>query len=122
LAALSSPIVSGSYNTGVETSVQATLRRSLAAESEYRAVSLDHRFTCEGPLLRGFEREHWFADTELGLATDDQLLGPGRYWFRLHCGPLSRGDDLSIEANKGGVEVFTIDASRTIRRGPLQPH
>jgi hypothetical protein len=121
LVALSSPALSLLSNGSFERSVAATLRRLLAAENEYRAASPSHRFTCEGPLLPGFEHERWLAWTQLGLATPDHFQGPGGYWFTLRCGPLSRGDDLSIEASKGyGGDVFTIDASGTIRRGPLQ--
>jgi hypothetical protein len=36
----------------------------------------------------------------------------------LQCGPLSRGDDVSIRAYNGYGCEFTIDASGTILRGP----
>jgi hypothetical protein len=117
LAALSSPAVGLIYNRDVETSVQATLRR-LAAENGYRAASPAHRFTCDGPLLPRFEHERWFANTQLGLTTPDHFQGPGGYWFMLQCGPLSRGDDVSIRAYNGYGGGFTIDASGTILLGP----
>jgi hypothetical protein len=117
LASVSSPAVGLRYNRDVERSVQATLRRLLAAENGYRAASSTHRFTCDGPLLPRFEHEHWFADTQLGLTTRDHFQGPGDYWFMLQCDPLSRGDDVSIRAYNGHGE-FTIDASGTILRGP----
>jgi hypothetical protein len=118
LAAVSSPAVGFRHNRSVETSVQATLSRLLAAENGYRAASPAHRFTCDGPLLPSFEHEGWFADTQLGLTTPDHFQGPGGYWFRLQCGPLSRGDDVSIRAFNGRGGEFTIDGSGTILRGP----
>ena len=117
LAALSSPAVGLIYNRDVETSVQATLRRLLAAENGYRAASTAHRFTCDGPLLPRFEHERWFANTQLGLTTPDHFQGPGGYWFMLQCGRLSRGDDVSIRSYNGYGGGFTIDASGTILRG-----
>ena len=116
VAALSSPAFGLLYNRGIETSVQATLRRLLAAENEYRAASPSHRFTCEGPLLPRFEHERWFANAPLGLTTPDHFQGPGGYWFMLQCGALSRGDDVSIRAYNGYGGEFTIDASGIIQR------
>jgi hypothetical protein len=117
LAALSSPAVARIYYRDVETSVQATLRRLLAAENGYRAASQAHRFTCDGPLLPRFEHERWFANTQLGFTTPDHFQGPGGYWFMLQCGPLSRGDDVSIRAFNSYGGEFTIDASGAILRG-----
>ena len=123
LLALLSPGIGRAFNRRHEASAKDTLRRLLEAEQAYRATNPAHLYTCEGPQLRSFEAEHWYAWTQLGLTAKDHFEGAGHYWFTLRCGPLSRGDEVSIEARSGsGGDVLTIDSSGIIRSGLPQGH
>jgi hypothetical protein len=91
--AMLSPILSRAFELNTNDATMSTLKRLWQAETVY-AADHQHRFTCEGPLLPGFERERWFAWTQLGLTTKDHMQGRGRYWFTIRCGDPSRRSSL----------------------------
>jgi hypothetical protein len=76
LPALLSPAIGGVFNRRHEASAEDTLHRLLAAEEAYRAANPAHLYTCEGPQLPGFQAEHWYAWTQLGLTAKDHFVGP----------------------------------------------
>jgi hypothetical protein len=118
--AMLSPILSRAFELNTHTATVSTLKRLWQAETVY-AADHQHRFTCEGPLLPGFERERWFASTQLGLTTKDHMQGRGGYWFTVRCGDLSRGDHLYIDADPGpGGIVYCTDETGVIYSVPFK--
>ena len=117
--AILSPLLSRALAVSGESDATSTLKRLWQAETTYAAADPKHRFTCEGPLLRGFEHELWFAWTQLGLTAKDHM-GHGRYWFTIHCGALSRGDRFYIVADPypTGGDRYCIDESGMIHSNP----
>jgi len=115
-----SPLLSRASVAKQESDAATTLKKLWHAEMTYAAADPTHRFTCEGPLLPGFEHEPWFAWTQLGLTSKDHVLH-GPYWFTIHCGALSRGDPLSIVADPGpGGNLYCIGENGIIQSTPFR--
>ncbi len=111
-----SPVITRSIEQHDQRRAIQILRRLWQAEQTYAAASPNHRFTCEGPKLPGFEHQQWFAWTQLGLTTKDHMNDAG-FFFQLRCGALSRGDDLLITARSSGGQENCIDRAGAMASG-----
>jgi hypothetical protein len=118
LVALLSPLLALMIDQRDQDHAVRMLRSLWQAEQAYAARDSEHRFTCEGPLLQGFEQRPWFAWTSMGLSTKGNL-SDGAYLFRVSCGELSRGDAVAVYATpklRGGTAIC-IDGAGAIHSG-----
>jgi hypothetical protein len=79
------PLFSQRLRSRDESDITATLKRLWQAEMAYSKADPRHRFTCEGPLLAGFER-----DPRLSRVNDSPLrnwMRKGQYSIILRCSP-----------------------------------
>lgn len=93
-----------------------TLQELWNAERAYAAQHSAHRFTCQGPLLSGFEKRDWYGTQ----AKDEMTDRLHSYRFYLWCGPRSSGDNLTIWATPaldGPYTVYCISQAGTIHSG-----
>lgn len=115
LAALS-PWVSRALQSAAEPDAETTLKRLWRAEKAFAAKEPQGLYTCEGPLLPGFEHENWFPFQERGSIRPAQMRS-SHYLVTLECGPAAHFVIVAAPQPPGG-SVCSIDETGTIRRRP----
>jgi hypothetical protein len=112
LAALS-PWVSLALQLAAEPDAETTLKNLWRAEKTFAAKEPGRFYTCEGPLLPGFERAAWVPFQEQGLIGRAQMRR-GRYLITLRCGPAAHFDIVAAPQPPRGT-IYSIDETGAIR-------